>query len=59
MAVNKLTRNNLAKFLPNHELVKAFEELFRIVEDLSEKDSSLLADLNIDTTITSSKQVAL
>lgn len=59
MAVNKLTRNNLAKFLPNHELVKAFEELFRIVESLSEEDSVLLSDINIDTTINSSRQVAL
>jgi len=46
MATQKpLTRDQLAKFLPDHEAIKAFERLFQIVENLSPSDIAILTRL--------------
>lgn len=46
MAAQKpLTRDQLAKFLPDHEAIKAFERLFQIVENLSPSDIAILTRL--------------
>ncbi|UOF82836.1 cerebellin-1 domain [Caudoviricetes sp.] len=50
MATQKpLTRDQLAKFLPDHEAIKAFERLFQIVENLSPSDIAILTRLIEDT----------
>lgn len=46
MATQKpLTRDQLARFLPDHEAIKAFERLFQIVENLSPSDIAILTRL--------------
>lgn len=46
MATQKpLTRDQLAKFLPDHEAIKAFERLFQIVENLTPSDVAILTRL--------------
>ena len=46
MATQKpLTRDQLAKFLPDHEAIKAFERLFQIVENLTPSDIAILTRL--------------
>lgn len=46
MATQKpLTRDQLAKFLPDHEAIKAFERLFQIVENLSPSEIAILTRL--------------
>lgn len=45
MAQKPLTRDQLAKFLPDHEAIKAFERLFQIVENLSPSDIAILTRL--------------
>lgn len=50
MATQKpLTRDQLARFLPDHEAIKAFERLFQIVENLSPSDIAILTRLIEDT----------
>lgn len=52
MATQKpLTRDQLAKFLPDHEAIKAFERLFQIVENLSPSDIAILTRLIEETGI--------
>jgi len=52
MAAQKpLTRDQLAKFLPDHEAIKAFERLFQIVENLSPSDIAILTRLIEETGI--------
>lgn len=46
MATQKpLTRDQLARFLPDHEAIKAFERLFQIVENLTPADVAILTRL--------------
>lgn len=46
MATQKpLTRDQLARFLPDHEAIKAFERLFQIVENLTPADIAILTRL--------------
>jgi len=46
MATTKpITRDQLAKFLPDHETIKAFERLLRVTADLSENDVATLTAL--------------
>ena len=52
MATQKpLTRDQLAKFLPDHEAIKAFERLFQIVENLSPSDIAILTRMIEETGI--------
>lgn len=52
MATQKpLTRDQLAKFLPDHEAIKAFERLFQIVENLIPSDIAILTRLIEETGI--------
>ena len=46
MAAQKpLTRDQLARFLPDHEAIKAFERLFQIVENLTPAEIAILTAL--------------
>lgn len=47
MAINPLpiTRTELARFLPNHAAIRAFEELFRIAGDITPNEISELRNL--------------
>ena len=50
MATDKpITRNQLAKFLPDHELIKAFERLFRVTANLTPDDVASLTRLIVES----------
>lgn len=56
-----LTRDQLAKFLPNHEAIKAFEQLFRTAGDLTPSEIEtlfrLVEEASIDAGIADAKSV--
>lgn len=50
MATDKpITRNQLAKFLPDHELIKAFERLLRVTANLTPDDVANLTQLIVES----------